>query len=61
MSNFGKGESMVKHYRYKLKISAKWKVRSIDIPVGKLPKVTEAIASHLGVAAIVTEILGKKL
>jgi hypothetical protein len=45
MSNFGKGESMVKHYRYKVKISAKWKVRSIDIPVGKLPKVTEAIAS----------------
>jgi hypothetical protein len=61
MSNFGKGESMVKHYRYKVKISANWKVRSIDIPVGKLPKVTEAIASHLGVAAIVTEILGKKL
>ena len=52
---------MVKHYRYKVKISAKWKVRSIDIPVGKLPKVTEAIASHLGVAARVTEILGKKL
>ena len=52
---------MVKHYRYKVKISRKWKVRSIYIPVGKLPKVTEAIASYLGVAAIVTEILGKKL
>ncbi len=61
MSNFGKGESRVKHYRYKVKISGKWKVRSIYIPAGKLPKVREAIASHLGVAAIVTEILGKKL
>ena len=61
MSNFAKGESMVKHYRYKVKISGKWKVRSMFIPVGKLPKVREAIASHLGVAAIVTEILGKKL
>ena len=28
---------MVNHYRYKVKISAKSKVRSIDIPVGELP------------------------
>ena len=61
MSNFGKGESMVKHYRYKVKISGKWKVRSIYIPVAKLAKVREAIASPLGVAAIVTEIFGNKL
>ena len=61
MSNFGKGESRAKHYCYKVKISGKWKVRSIYIPVGKLPKVREAIASHLGVAVIVTEIFGKEL
>jgi hypothetical protein len=59
--SFWKGESIVNHYRYKVKVNGKWKVKSVYIPVGKLPKVREAIASNLGVAAIVTEILGKKL
>ena len=58
---FWKGESMVNHYRYKVKVNGKWKVRSIYIPVGKLPKVREAIISNLGVTAIVTEVLGRKL
>lgn len=58
---FWKGESMVNHYRYKVKVNGKWKVRSIYIPVGKLPKVKEAIISNLGVTAIVTKILGKEL
>ncbi len=58
---FWKGESMVNHYRYKVKVNGKWKVRSIYIPVGKLPKVREAIISNLGVTAIVTKILGKEL
>lgn len=52
---------MVNHYRYEVKVNGKWKVRSIYIPVGKLPKVREAIISNLGVTAIVTEILGKEL
>jgi hypothetical protein len=59
--SFWKGESIVNHYRYKVKVNGKWKVKSVYIPVGKLPKVREAIASRLGVAVIVTEILGKKL
>ena len=58
---FWKGESMVNHYRYKVKVNGKWKVRSIYIPVGKLPKVREAIISNLGVTGIVTKILGKEL
>ncbi|MEG4912267.1 hypothetical protein [Microcoleus sp. B7-D4] len=59
--SFWKGESMVNHYRYKVKVNGKWKVRSIYIPVGKLPKVRKAIANNLGVAAIVTEVLGRQL
>ncbi|MGB7895450.1 MAG: hypothetical protein WCF82_26600 [Microcoleus sp.] len=59
--SFWKGESMVNHYRYKVKVEGKWKVKSLYIPVGKLPKVREAIANNLGVAAIVTEILGRLL
>ena len=59
--SFWKGESIVNHYRYKVKVNGKWKVKSVYIPVGKLPKVREGIASNLGVAAIVTEVLGKKL
>lgn len=59
--SFWKGESMVNHYRYKVKVNGKWKVRSIYIPVGKLPKVREAIANKLSVAAIVVEVLGRKL
>jgi hypothetical protein len=59
--SFWKGESIVNHYRYKVKVNGKWKVKSVYIPVGKLPKVREAIASNLGVTVIVTEILGKKL
>jgi hypothetical protein len=58
--SFWKGESIVNHYRYKVKINGKWKVKSIHIPVGKLPKVREAIANQLGVAAIVIEVLGKQ-
>lgn len=59
--SFWKGESMVNHYRYKIKVNGKWKVKSIYIPVGKLPKVREAITNKLGVTAIVIGILGKKL
>jgi hypothetical protein len=59
--SFWKGESRVNHYRYKVKVKGKWKVKSIYIPVGKLPKVKEAIANKLSVAAIVVEVLGKKL
>ena len=59
--SFWKGESIVNHYRYKVKTNGKWQVKSIYIPVGKLPKVKEAIANKLSVAAIVVEILGKNL
>ncbi|MGL5064720.1 MAG: hypothetical protein ACRC62_32455 [Microcoleus sp.] len=59
--SFWKGESIVNHYRYKVKIGGKWKVKSIYIPVGKLPQVKEAIANKSGVTAIVVEILGKKV
>lgn len=59
--SFWKGESTVNHYRYKVKVNGKWKVKSLYIPVGKLPKVREAITNKLGVAAIVTEVLGKDL
>ncbi|MEG4201734.1 hypothetical protein [Microcoleus sp. Pol12A5] len=59
--SFWKGESIVNHYRYKVKANGKWKVKSIYIPVGKLPKVREAITNNLGVTAIVTEILGRQL
>ena len=58
---FWKGESLVNHYRYKIKVNGKWKVRSVYIPVGKLPKVREAITNNLGVATIVVEILKKHL
>jgi len=59
--SFWKGESIVNHYRYKVKTNGKWQVKSIYIPVGKLPKVKEAIANKLSVAAIVVEILGRNL
>jgi hypothetical protein len=59
--SFWKGESMVNHYRYKVKVNSKWQVKSVYIPVGKLPKVKEAIANKLSVAAIVVEVLGKNL
>jgi hypothetical protein len=59
--SFWKGESIVNHYRYKVKVNGKWKVKSIYIPVGKLPQVREAIANKLGAAAIVIEILGKQV
>ena len=59
--SFWKGESMVNHYRYKVKVNGKWKVKSVYIPVGKLPKVREAITNKLGVTAIVTELLGRQL
>ncbi|MEG4242956.1 hypothetical protein QUA51_09645 [Microcoleus sp. Pol10_D6] len=59
--SFWKGESIVNHYRYKVKADGKWKVKSVYIPVGKLPKVREAITNKLGVAAIVTEVLGRQL
>ena len=59
--SFWKGESTVNHYRYKVKVNGKWKVKSLYVPVGKLPKVREAIANKLGVAAIVTEVLGRDL
>jgi phage N-6-adenine-methyltransferase len=58
---FWKGESLVNHYRYKVKVNGKWKVRSVYIPVGKLPKVREAIANNLGVERIVVEILSGQL
>ena len=58
---FWKGESIVNHYRYKVKSNGKWQVKSIYIPVGKLPKVKEAIANKLSVATIVVEILGRNL
>ena len=59
--SFWKGESTVNHYRYKVKTSGKWQVKSVYIPVGKLPKVKEAIANKLSVATIVVEVLGRKL
>jgi len=59
--SFWKGESIVNHYRYKVKTNGKWQVKSVYIPVGKLPKVKEAIANKLSVAAIVVEILGRNL
>lgn len=59
--SFWKGESIVNHYRYKVKTNGKWQVKSVYIPVGKLPKVKEAIANKLGVAAIVVEVLGRNL
>lgn len=59
--SFWKGESIVNHYRYKVKVNGKWKVKSVYIPVGKLPKVREAITNKLGVTAIVTEVLGRQL
>lgn len=59
--SFWKGESTVNHYRYKVKTNGKWQVKSIYIPVGKLPKVKEAIANKLSVAAIVVEVLGRNL
>jgi len=59
--SFWKGESVVNHYRYKVKTNGKWQVKSVYIPVGKLPKVKEAIANKLSVAAIVVEILGRNL
>jgi len=58
---FWKGESIVNHYRYKVKVNDKWQVKSVYIPVGKLPKVREAIANKLSVAAIVVEVLGRQL
>ena len=59
--SFWKGESIVNHYRYKVKANGKWQVKSIYIPVGKLPKVKEAIANKLSVTAIVVEVLGRNL
>ncbi|MEG4007753.1 hypothetical protein QUA41_17855 [Microcoleus sp. Pol11C1] len=59
--SFWKGESTVNHYRYKVKTNGKWHVKSVYIPVGKLPKVKEAIARKLSVAAIVVEVLGRNL
>ena len=59
--SFWKGESIVNHYRYKVKVNGKWQVKSVYIPVGKLPKVKEAIANKLSVAAIVVEVLGRQL
>jgi hypothetical protein len=59
--SFWKGESIVNHYRYKVKVNGKWKVKSIYISVGKLPKVRDEIANKLGVAAIVIEVLGQQL
>jgi len=59
--SFWKGESIVNHYRYKVKTNGKWQVKSVYIPVGKLPKVKEAIANKLNVAAIVVEVLGRNL
>lgn len=45
---------MIDHYRYQVKISGKWKVRSVYIPLANLLEVREAIAKNLGVAVIVT-------
>ena len=59
--SFWKGESIVNHYRYKVKVNGKWQVKSVYIPVGKLPKVKEAIANKWSVAAIVVEVLGRNL
>jgi hypothetical protein len=59
--SFWKGESIVNHYRYKVKVNGKWQVKSVYIPVGKLPKVKEAITRKLSVAAIVVEVLGRHL
>ena len=59
--SFWKGESIVNHYRYKVKSNGKWQVKSVYIPVGKLPKVKEAIVNKLSVAAIVVEVLGRNL
>lgn len=59
--SFWKGESTVNHYRYKVKVNGKWKVKSIHIPTGKLLKVKEAIANKSSVTAIVTEVLGRQL
>ncbi|WP_333326802.1 hypothetical protein [Microcoleus sp. T3_A4] len=59
--SFWKGESIVNHYRYKVKNNGKWQVKSVYIPVGKLPKVKEAIANKLSVAAIVVEVLKRNL
>jgi len=59
--SFWKGESIVNHYRYKVKADGNWKVKSIHIPVGKLLKVREAIANKSSVTAIVTEILCRQL
>jgi hypothetical protein len=59
--SFWKGESIVNHYRYKVKVNGKCQVKSIYIPVGKLPKVKEAIANKLSVATIVVEILSRNL
>lgn len=54
MYTFWKRESLINHYRYKVKINGKWKVRSVYISVCNLPEVREAIANYLGVAVIVT-------
>ena len=51
---FWEGESLINHYRYKAKISGKWKVRSVYISVCNLLEIREAIAKNLGVAVIVT-------
>ena len=59
--SFWKGESVVNHYRYKVKTNGKWQVKSVYIPVGKLPRVKEAIANKLSVTAIVVEVLGRNL
>jgi hypothetical protein len=59
--SFWKGESVVNHYRYKVKTNGTWQVKSVYIPVGKLPKVKEAIANKLSVTAIVVEVLGRNL
>ena len=59
--SFWKGESVVNHYRYKVKVNGKWQVKSVYIPVGKLPKVKEAITRKLSVTAIIIEILGRNL
>jgi hypothetical protein len=51
---FWKGECFINHYRCKVKISGKWKVRSVYIPLANLLEVREGIAKNLGVAVIVT-------
>jgi hypothetical protein len=50
---FLKGESSIDHYRYKVKINGKLKVRSVYIPVGNLLEVREAVLKNLEVAVIV--------